>query len=136
MGIASLFSAVIFGILAAIGHEWYWYILSPIIIAAGGSFFNTSLIQGLTRAYAIFAVPGVQQLRGLIAILLLNTLSALFGAWIIYYGVGGGILFWLCIGTLCIESMIVAVSDSQFKLAVFREEALQNLLQERQGQSD
>ncbi len=120
--------AVGFGIWSAIGKEWYWYALAPVLVVAASSFLCTSYIQGVTRLYAIVLVSGVKRIRSAIVIFVINGTSLLLGGAIAYFAIGN----WVCLSffiVLCvIFSTIVAVGDGQFELAVKREQSLQELL--------
>ena len=128
MGVLWFAVAVGFGVWSAFGKEWYWYIIAPVIMIVAGSFICTSYIQGLTRLYAVIVVPGVKRIRAAIGILAINLTSFLIGCVIAHFVLKEWLIFAFFIVACVILSTIVAVHDTQFKLAVKRERRLQEAL--------
>ena len=131
MGTLWFIIAVGFGLWSAIGQEWYWYVLAPVVMMAAGSFVCTSYIQGLIRLYAIIAVPGVKRIRSAIGIFVINVISFLIGCIIAYFILEGWLSLVFFIVACVILSTIVAVHDAQFELAVGREQKLQEILKRK-----
>ncbi|MFH1371797.1 MAG: hypothetical protein ABII09_11015 [Planctomycetota bacterium] len=134
MGVLYFIVAVGFGIWSAIGQEWYWYALAPVIMIVAGGSICTSYIQGLTRLYAVIVVPGAKRIRGAIGILAINLTSFLIGCVIAHFILEEWLIFAFFIVACVILSTIVAVHDTQFKLAIKRERRLQEAL--GRGQKD
>jgi len=128
MGVLWFVVAIGFGIWSAIGQEWYWHALAPVIMATASSFICSSYIQALTRLYAIIVTPGVKQIRGVIGIIVINIIPFLIWCVIAFFVLKKWLIFTLFIVACVIFSTIVAVHDAQFELAVKRERWLQEIL--------
>ena len=122
--LSSIIIDVIFGVWGAIGRPWYWYPINFILLFIASSIINTSFIQLLTRTYAVLKLKDTRafsQVFGLtILTLFLWVIAYIIGRITLYINIRIILFFIACI----IISIIVAIIDHMFQIAIRKTEAL------------
>jgi len=118
-----LFALVIdigFGVWAALGRAWYWYVINLVILFSASGILNTSYIEWVTRSYSVLVLHGVKGIREELALTILTSVL-----WAVAYGIGYVVLkshiAVLIFVLLCLAlSTVVAFIDHRFAISLER----------------
>jgi len=126
-GVISIIIALGFGIWSSIGGAWYQYFLNPILIFIAGMFIGTPFIEGLTRGFSylyLFKLKGVLKAIGMNIVTIIFFFVAYFILKFVFKTPAQLLLFFIM---YIILSIVVALIDKRFEIAIERTKALESI---------